>query len=532
MALINAQVSGGQIYNWNTPAATLNVTYDSASGSYTLSDSSRSSAFATVIGSSTTETDYSGSHGDQLALYRFPNTGLTYVGLGVWSKSTSDGVTQTTAYNTFTYGNPTPASAMPRTGGAAYNIDLVAYVITPGFETKSLSGSGVFNADFLTGTFNADVFPVETGLVSHQALHGGFEFVAGGVLSSSDSTFSGQVAYVNSTATYDGAISGRLYGPSAQEVGASFTGTNTKNNGGALVGSFFGDYAGGQPGANVDLANLFVSQQFSVAGAELGLHVPPTGAGLQFSVDQFTAAPSGSFTYAHGPGYGFLQDATFTSANIVASSHPNFTTYQETVNGLPLELDLYKPGASNTELALTYTDLGLWYQRPTPPQSPDNETNAFVYGLLTPLTVLNNLSGSGHYTGVVYGNAANLNLATQYFVTGTSTFDVNFNNQTMSGSLNLNGTPVGGGASVGFGMFTFAGAMPANGAFGALSQSTVGTPAGGSVPISLNGTTVGQLQTQAYGPVAQEIGGTFILNYNDSTPNSIAISGATAAKRR
>ena len=406
----------------------------------------------------------------------------------------------------------------------------MGYLAAPGIQTRYLNGSGFFNADFQSGAFSVLAYPTITGLVTGAAATpGSYQFVAGGSLSSSDATFSGEAGLAdnNINASYAGPIAGRFYGPTGQEVGASFSGSGP--NGGSFVGSFFGAKLGVPPGVNVSLANLFVSQQFGIIDSDLMTGVPPTGAALQYSTDQLTLTPGGNITLAHGAGYSFLQDAIFTTANIVAPSRPNFTTYQETVNGLPLEFDLYKPGASNTELALTYMDIGLWSQAATPPQSPSNQSSAFVFGILTPSAVLAGLSGSAHYAGVVYGNAVDDNLAALYTVTGTSTFDVNFSSQTLSGSLNLTGAKVGGGAGESYGPFTFSGAAPLN---SPLPPGNVGLAAT-AIPISFNGTVQGlsQIQVQFFGPGAQEVGGSFFISYKGINQDLIAISGAAAAKR-
>jgi hypothetical protein len=527
----------GVVQSSSGAGATLSVSYDAASGSYTVSDSSHAATFAPadlhtgVAG----QPYFSHADGSQLTLYtRLPSSQVfqTYSGLGVWTQPTTSGGVQTTTYDTFTYGNPTPAAATPRTGAGNYAIDLVAYLATPGVDTKSLAGSGRFTVDFLDGGFNADIFPTETGLVSGQSLKGGFEFVAGGALSSSGSTFSGEAAYVDTAptnnglnvgATYAGPISGRFYGPSAQEVGASFTGSNA--NGGSMVGSFFGSQAG-PASVNADMANIVVAETFDVIDVSQS-HIPGSnGSAGNISIDQLAVTPGGNFTLTHAAGLSFLQDVAFRPANIVAPAMPNFTTYNTMVDGTPAQLDVYKPGAANSELALTYMDLGLWRTAANPPQYTSDEASAFLFGLLTPDTVLSGLSGSAHYTGVAYGQGVDDNASVELSVTGTSSFDVNFSSHTLSGSLALNGTPLGGGASQSYGDFSFSGAMPINNS----SPGNAGIVAN-QINIIHNGTNAGWLQPQFFGPTAQEVGAAFQLAF-DTPDHLVAIAGVAAAKRR
>ena len=521
-------VAGGLVQSSSSAGATLTVAYDASSSSYTLTDSGRSATFAPVdlAGSAPPGVaNYSQSNGNKLTLLTASpssNAPRTYVGLGAWSDSQASGGTETTNYDTFTYGNPTPASAAPRTGQASYDIDLVGYLTTPGIETRSLTGPGVFNADFLSGVFEADVHPVENYLVTGSVNSGsGIELLASGHLSSSDATFTGQVSFNdNSSAEYFGPISGRLYGPAGQEVGASFSGSNP--NGGSLVGSFFGAQNGNALGQNLALTDVFTPEPFNVLGSRLATAVPPTGSAIQFTVDQLTLQPDGSIVYSPSltpP----LQGSTFTTANIVAPAHPNFISYQETVGGFPLQLDLYNMGPGNTELALTYMDLGIWHEAATPPTVTGNEMSSFVFGIATPQWVVSGRTGSAQYAGVAYGGGANLNLAVLYNVTGTSNFDVNFTAQTLSGSLTLNGAAVGGGAGVNFGTFTFAGAIPGN-------TNVYATEYSNTLPVSLNGAVVGQLQTQFYGPNAEEVGGPFYMVY-DTSSATINVTGVAAAKR-
>ena len=160
---------------------------------------------------------------------------------------------------------------------------------------------------------------------------------------------------------------------------------------------------------------------------------------------------------------------------------------------MPLELDLYKVGSGNTELALSYMDLALWRQTETAPGSPSNQATAFVFGLTTPQTVVAGLTGSAHYAGVAYGSAVDAEQQAAYTVSGSSTFDVSFSAQTMSGSMNLTGARIGGGAGQNFGTFSFSGAMPAN---GPLPPGNVGLAAT-AIPISYNGVVQGPSQIQA-----------------------------------
>ncbi len=520
-------ISSGIVQSSSTGAVALTVAYDAGSNSYTLTDSNHNAAFVSadrVAGEPAGVVGYSQSNGNQLTLYTTTpssHSPLSYVGLGVWSDTQNSGADRnTTTFDTFTYGTPTPASATPRTGAAAYSIDLVGYLTTPGVETRSLAGPGFFNADFLSGSFNAQVFPVETGLVSGSTTSGGgYQFIAGGALSSSNATFSGQASFSdNNSINYVGPIAGRLYGPVGQDVGASFTGGNP--NGGTVVGSFFGTQYGAPPGENLALPNIIVSQQFPAYGGVFITIV--TSSGGVSETEAFIPSTS-QITLAHGGAVAFSvgnqgsQDISSQSAIIAPPSRPNFTTYQETVGGNPIQLDLYKVGSGNTELALSYLDLGIWRQ--VEPVFSNNQTQTetdseyFLYGLQTPMAVLGGLTGSAQYTGVAYGGSATLGNGGPYNVTGTSSFNVNFSSQSFTGSMTLNGANVGIGPAVSYGAFNFGGAIGL---------------AGNQVTITQNGADAGQMVVRFYGPTAEEVGGTFTLG--NSTVGEY-MQGVVAAKK-
>jgi hypothetical protein len=253
-----------------------------------------------------------------------------------------------------------------------------------------------------------------------------------------------------------------------------------------------------------------------VQALDLSVSTPPStyDAGQYVTTDQLTLMPGGtvsSFITSNN----LLVSTNFTPADIVTSSMPNFTTYKTTVSGAPIELDIYKTGSSNTELALTYTDLGIWSEGAQQPTQVFNNYHYFVFGMPTPQAIISGQTGSAQYTGVVYGGAVDVTQMAQYNLTGTSSFDVNFSTQTLSGDLNLTGTRVGGGPTATFDNFTFAGAIPA---------SNSGTNA---LTITQDGVNVGQIQSQFFGPRSEEIGGIFSIN----EPSGAVIEGATVAKR-
>lgn len=495
-------------------ASALTIHYDAATQSYSLSVDGRSQSFAPAdvdaSKSDAGETTYHKSDGvnrDYLTLFKSPPGAtypLQYVAQGFWQRNVVTGSQQDTHYSAFTYGVASPAAAIPRSGTAAYAIDTFGFASKPGQEPISFYGNGSFSVDFAAGVFSAQAFTTETKLVSGSGLSGGgIDVMATGRLSSSDGTFSGTAAYQGQLGIAGGPLAGRFYGPAAQELGASFAGTGA--DGLAVAGSFTGSRDATLTPDNLTLTNLTRPQLFYIrfANALYG---------------QLNWQNADSFTYA--PPTSDLYGGQFTSADKIASANANFTAYRKTFTGISgsedTMLELFKPGAGNSELALTYLSFGHWATTLTDGTGAHPIDQYFVYGLETPGQLLSGRTGSAHYQGIVYGIGDGG--AMRYAITGSSHFDVNFSAQSYSGGLSLNGAPKGGGSSVNFGSYDF----------------SAGLASGQTQPaaITQGGQTLGQINPVFYGPDAQEIGAPFSLQTPSSGPAGVvAITGVAVAKR-
>ncbi len=394
---------------------------------------------------------------------------------------------------------------------------MVGFLTNPGDHPKAVSGDGSFSADFKTGVFSADIYPEEDDLITTGSLSGGIELLAGGHLASSGGGFSGTASFQDGNVTVAGPLDGRFYGPSAQNVGASFSLDSA--SGAAMSGSMIG-FQGTTPiAANLSLTDIVTPQLFYTTSAILSIYGNSaggyTGAENPFLHGQLDMAANGDFTF--GPGSTDLETATYSQADQVASSRPNFTSYEKTVNGLPIQVSVYKSGAANSELALTYTTFGIWRQDSGTSTQPKIDEAFFNYGIVTPDGFLSRRTGSATYRGVVYGDAVDVPQSAKYSISGSSEFDVDFGAKTFSGNLSLNGLRQDG-VSKTFGTFDFLSPRLANSSTVDLSQGGVG---------------VGQLLTLFYGPNAEEISGDFAVFLSDGSPESgTFISGATAAKRQ
>jgi hypothetical protein len=523
-------------------ASTVQVSYDAGTKSYTVATSDRKQTFSPAdvqAGIFTGETRYvktSVAGRDYLTLVVAPYTGKTankYVGLGYWQRNVVDGSVQSTSFDSFVYGFDTVASAVPRVGSGGYVVDAFGLVTTPGKEAKAFSGSGTFDVDFLRGLFQTKVMVGEYSLTSDSYGSGGTIQLQGAGHLSSGNGFSGNISYTGFDGTVAGKMSGLFFGPNAQELGASFT---TDNAGGAVVtGGLTGQLDGTRAPVTLAVSNVVVDTDFTE-------HFSEFNSGNDTSL---TPAFRGSIGY-NGQEAGKVtvrKDGTVvvTLANSVSPpttfaasdrspvQRVNFTSYDVVApagplgGGGPTHLDLYQPGAANTELALSYLSFGIWAQAYQNATYSQVRKDFLVYGLETPAGLLSRRTGSASYGGVVYG-ATTTDTGVLQDVGGTSRFDVDFGAHQFSGALDLTAQAAGGAVNA-LGTWTFADRLTAGQMVETrLSKSGVSAPA----PLAYNSIT-----PRFYGPNGEEIGATFSIQKGyPSDVGTTAITGVTVAKQR
>ncbi len=225
-------------------------------------------------------------------------------------------------------------------------------------------------------------------------------------------------------------------------------------------------------------------------------------------------------TFTYGPGLSNLPGGQFTINDKVTGTDPNFIAYRKKFAGQEVMLELYRPGAGNTELALTYASLGRWSTTSKNGVVTANDSVYLAYGLETPSGLLAAKTGTGRYDGVIYGAGANRTTGDTFDVTGTSRFDVDFSNQRYSGALAMRGAGTNGTTTLDFGSYDFGGQLAAYGN-------------GSTVSLTTGGIGAGEMNTRFYGLDGEEIAGTFTLTAPSGSPDAgTTIAGATAAMRR
>lgn len=500
---------------WDIPTGTaiegtsktsvLSIRYDAGSGSYTVTSDGRNQSFSAsdISSQDAYDTMYrrtDGSHSETLILVKQPYTGRAakrYVAMGSWQSSTVIDGRQSTEFTSFTYGLPTASAMVPRTGAAAYGIDMFGLVTMPGEEPMSFQGSGKLSVDFAQGIFTTQTYATEHGLVTDKGVSGGgIELRAGGSLSSNGGTFTGNAVYGSSYGQASGTIAGRLYGPNGEELGATIQTSNA--SGMAAVGSLVGSRDASLTPDGQTLTALTSGQHFYARSGSSG------GGSITWL---------NSETFDYGGYSSDMVGGRFTINDKVVSRDTNFTAYAKTGdNGYGPQqvlLELYKPGSANTELALTYASFGHWAGT----RAGSTQDFYFTYGFATGANFLAARTGKARYEGLAYGTGTSA--SARYDVKGTSSFDVDFGAQTFGGALALSGTDRASGGRADFGSFEMAGTLAAR------DSSLEGA-------ISRGGTSVGSVNAQFFGADAQEVAGTFYVN----APAGVGIQGAIVTRRR
>lgn len=477
--------------------SSLSISYDAASRNYTISKAGISSTFnrANLVADNADELIHArviDGINEYLTLVRQPYSGLPerkHVALGYWQRNVLSPGRQETDFTAFAYGLPTSTGSMPRSGTAGYNIDAFGLVSKPGEAPHTLFGLGGFNADFLTGAFSTQIDIQEVSLVTGGAYSGpNGRMVGVGQISATNSTFAGSMRYDGHLGTAVGALDGRFYGLGAAELGAAFSANNAE--GMTISGALTGQRDDTIPARNLALTNLQPGMALDLLG---------------------TAYPVGAYTReADGSFHVWVNDwdylgGTFTERDRISARDSNFDAWQVSNGGRGIEredltVELYRPGSSNTELALTYASFGEWRIDYHDRSRDEHFPHQFIYGVETPAGLIAARTGTARYDGVVLGTAHQG--GPLYQASGTSRFNIDFSNQALVGELAI--TAQRGSDRIDFGSFDFSGRLNA---LESDQQASIG-----KAGVDYD---AGNMLYWFYGPAAQEIGGRFTISVPD-----------------
>lgn len=229
-ASINVSSTGAVTGSANATQA--NFSYDVTSRGYTLSVAGRSINFLPSNIDASLSNDKitvyvkkSGDTTDSLTLTKAGTSGrLTYqyVGGGYWQRTTINATSGSGSVDSFAYGAASPDAAIPRTGRAEYLVDFVG-AESMGSTVNGVVGQGLAQIDLNRGVMKISGALSPTG-------YGGTNFLSTAKLAASSNNFNGAFSYFTfGYGPITGQLSGRFYGPNAQEIGAAFSGRSANS---------------------------------------------------------------------------------------------------------------------------------------------------------------------------------------------------------------------------------------------------------------------------------------------------------------
>jgi len=228
------------------PGTQVQITYDRATDSYSITDGIRSQSFlpSSLSSSQVASQDVTGSKlfknfagggSDYLGIFKAPATvygiTLSYSNYGYWQQNSAAANGTSIKVSYFTFGSPTPLSDMPRTGSATYKAAGSGNLIDDA-HIYVVENTANMTADFAAGNVNLTIISSGKDL-----LQGFITGVPPFNLSTSISSNGFEGPLSAGQVGWAGTIKGQFYGPQAAEVGIVYSATSpTATMTGALVG--------------------------------------------------------------------------------------------------------------------------------------------------------------------------------------------------------------------------------------------------------------------------------------------------------
>ena len=502
-------------------ATSLTVRYDAATQSYTVAEGGGTATFApgNRIGTGNRLFDlFQTSTGGSTDTLRLTPTGgrgaaLTrYVAGGIWQRDVTVNGIQSVLMRSFTFGIPTASGDRPVSGTASFGVVLNGIwptSLTGPSSQPSINGSGLLTIDWSTALISGDGITYSRSPLNPSGplllAPGRFEYR--GFLAPTG--LQGFLTLDTSGSTFSGTADGVIYGPGAKEIGLAYSvtsGTPIRSGVGVITGA-----RGTDAPAFETLTSLLSDVSLSSYLGELqipgaGLGAPAVGPIVQRSNVEVGA----SFDRFN------ISGSVAPSDIVTAESNSRFTTFRVTNSLGTTTTRVYRAGTSNSELALSYASLATYDFMPSTTNILVSGTQAF--GLPTLASSLPR-TGTGAYNSVVYGKGyvpGPLNDA--YALRGTASLDFNWAAATFGGAMALTATNDRTGIAETLSSVAFVG--------GTLNRAT----AGFSSTLSGVAGTSGDVLGSFFGPIGQELGGSFRL-ITPITAGTLQAQGAIVGKR-
>jgi hypothetical protein len=500
----------------------LNVRYDAATQSYTVTEGSDSTIFAPgdrvasnrladifrTTGSNGADTIQLTPTGTRSAV------GARFVAGGIWSRDATAGGIRSLQMRSFVFGIPTLSADIPTTGAASFGVLLNG--VTPIGQTGStlpdllqVNGSGLLSVNFATRmiTGNGALYTRIPGFggSAPSLSPSNFEY--------SGNFFSGRVRgnlIINGFTGGSGSANGSFFGPGAAEIGLSYSvtsGTPIRSGVGVITGT-----RGTTAPAFETLTGLL--SDVLLQGVEAPLRIPAPGQTASVQ------PPSGLQNRLSFVGMGFDRfnfNGAFEPANAVpAESDARFITFRKTDSSGVSTVRVYRAGTGNTELPLSYASLALLDFLPA--TGGGRLSSTFSFGLPTDFASLPR-TGTGSYSGVAYGSGFVPGPQNEvYALTGTTSLTFDWGASTFGGSIALSARNEGTGINEALSAIAFSnGVLNRDVSF---FSSTLSGVSG----------TSGDLRGSFFGPLGQELGASFLLTTPISA-GALQAQGAIVGKR-
>jgi hypothetical protein len=528
-------LASSEISNATSARGSVSIAYDSATGSYLLTNGGVTGTFAPAE-----EVDdefigirrYVVTDGDdrQILNLAFGSRGsgmpYKYVALGMWQRDSFSGDSQDTDVDFFTFGQRSLAADVPISGRLTFSTDvfglinLATDVPHASAAPRAIQHYAETTFDLATGTFrlSADGGSYHNLFDDRIGSGGTMAFYASGTLTSGAPEFSGTFYYTGEgESRMAGLLEGSFFGSDASEIGGTFAASDSSGN--TIAGGFAGINQG-DAGSIYNLDDIAALDD----GNYINLFVPAA------YVDQSRRTGAPSFT--HYATYEYTQlnrsdgswrvagypqaEGQFENSHRVDSASDPYEEYERFVSDADgdqhLVLKIYKPDAEPT-VELTYLTFAE-YRREL---ALDNVFNVrreyFMIGVPTPQGVLQARTGSATYSGFLVGAAGETEGTKMYDLSGSAQFGVNFNTQAVTGSLSVLGIPEGGGSTLSFGTLN-------------LASSQIMESGNVTTALLLGPTEVGTTYLRFFGPTGEEFGGTFA-----ATTQGYELGGAIVSTR-
>ena len=493
----------GTFSDSSASATPLVVNYDATTRAYTLVAADRSASFGGIPGGDT----FAGPNRNTFFYDRvLPTT--QYVQGRRWYSVRNVAGGSGYVFTDTAFGIRTADAALPRTGMAGYNVAMFGSAADADLPNLTdFGGRGLMTVNLATGAISASGaldYREDYYIAGRAVRTGSGTFSIAATLSSSANVFAGTIN-LTGFGTYSGALNGRFYGPTGEEVGAAFA--TSDGTGGYATGVLTGvrDPAifATVPGlatltATTRLDGIVYAPQF-LAGPNRDTYIVYDPATQTYSYFPSNPTNAAALAYKFGPGQIVAANSNAVSTAYATTGPAGQFNATDTVAAT-----FFNPGAGNTKLALTYTSFADVIV--TEARGVSNQSYA-VFGIGTPSAQMPR-TGSASYDGIVYGRGQSA--TGNWSLDGTSTLDANFGSGTFTSALSIAARDRTTSLVTTLAPLTFSGSITGTG-----FADTFNTFTG-----------------NFYGQNAAEFGAFFSRNVTDPTLGTLGVTGIAVGKKR